>query len=268
MRLWDIYRLLCAHTSLKTMFDLWHICVSAEILNGHSDWTFPWTLCLTFDKWCLLKKGCMESYLSPASKITTMHCNVVIQRNLVKLHYYVKVLLPFLNSIPIWTFSQERDGEYLDLKCLMTEENETVHQIESEMKRLLNIISEDQETILQKDKQVWKSAFIFCQWEPDLIMNFIKSVPILAKYLNQSEQKMSSNLKPRKSCGFVSFGNWAAFKIVSGCRHWLLAYFNGDNLLTPVWILQEILSMCIVFTFNILPANLGLMHHHPKRYCF
>merc|ERR1712130_772187 len=39
-------------------------------------------------------------------------------------------------------------------KCLMTEENETVHQIESEMKRLLNIISEDQETILQKEKQV------------------------------------------------------------------------------------------------------------------
>ena len=29
-------------------------------------------------------------------------------------------------------------------------------QIESEMKRLLNIISEDQETILQKEKQVGK----------------------------------------------------------------------------------------------------------------
>jgi hypothetical protein len=61
------------------------------------------------------------------------------------------------------TDPQERDGEYLDLKCLMTEENETVHQIESEMKRLLNIISEDQETILQKDKQVG-AAFYSCQY--------------------------------------------------------------------------------------------------------
>ena len=29
------------HMFLKTMFDLWHMCVSAGILNGHLSWTFP-----------------------------------------------------------------------------------------------------------------------------------------------------------------------------------------------------------------------------------
>ena len=37
---------------------------------------------------------------------------------------------------------------------MMTEENETVHQIEHEMRRMLNIIAEDQEVINHKDKQI------------------------------------------------------------------------------------------------------------------
>ena len=36
----------------------------------------------------------------------------------------------------------------------MTEENETVHQIENEMRRMMNIIAEDQEAILHRDKLI------------------------------------------------------------------------------------------------------------------
>ena len=33
---------------------------------------------------------------------------------------------------------KEKEGDYINLKCLMTEENETVHQIEKEMKSLFS----------------------------------------------------------------------------------------------------------------------------------
>ena len=36
----------------------------------------------------------------------------------------------------------------------MTEENETVHQIENEMRRMMNIIADDQEAILHRDKLI------------------------------------------------------------------------------------------------------------------
>ena len=36
----------------------------------------------------------------------------------------------------------------------MTEENETVHQIESEMKRMINIIAEDQEALTNKENMI------------------------------------------------------------------------------------------------------------------
>ena len=36
----------------------------------------------------------------------------------------------------------------------MTEENETVHQIECEMQRLLNIITNDQDLLKKKDDQI------------------------------------------------------------------------------------------------------------------
>ena len=46
---------------------------------------------------------------------------------------------------------QEKDEEFINLKSLMTEENETVHQIEVEMQKLLQIISDDKELIQEKD---------------------------------------------------------------------------------------------------------------------
>ena len=42
----------------------------------------------------------------------------------------------------------------MSMKGLMTEENETVHQIECEMQRLLTIITNDQELIKKKDQQI------------------------------------------------------------------------------------------------------------------
>ena len=42
----------------------------------------------------------------------------------------------------------------MSMKCLMTEENETVHQIECEMQRLLTIISNDQDLIKKKDQHI------------------------------------------------------------------------------------------------------------------
>merc|ERR1719500_625147 len=46
------------------------------------------------------------------------------------------------------------EGEYSSLRCLMTEENETVHQIQEEMSRLLKIIANDQEAMVTKDKEI------------------------------------------------------------------------------------------------------------------
>ena len=46
------------------------------------------------------------------------------------------------------------EGEYSSLRCLMTEENETVHQIQEEMSRLLKIIANDQEAMVNKDKEI------------------------------------------------------------------------------------------------------------------
>jgi len=49
-----------------------------------------------------------------------------------------------------------KDGQYVNLKGLMYKENETVQKVQIEMKRLLNIIGEDQEIILRKDKIILK----------------------------------------------------------------------------------------------------------------
>ena len=46
------------------------------------------------------------------------------------------------------------EGEYSSLRCMMTEENETVHQVQQEMSRLLQIISDDQESMVLKDKTI------------------------------------------------------------------------------------------------------------------
>ena len=46
------------------------------------------------------------------------------------------------------------EGEYSSLRCLMTEENETVHQIQEEMSRLLKIIANDQDVMVNKDKEI------------------------------------------------------------------------------------------------------------------
>ena len=46
------------------------------------------------------------------------------------------------------------EGEYSSLRCMMTEENETVHQIQEEMSRLLKIIANDQEAMVAKDKEI------------------------------------------------------------------------------------------------------------------
>ena len=46
------------------------------------------------------------------------------------------------------------EGEYSSLRCLMTEENETIHQIQEEMSRLLKIIANDQEAMVTKEKEI------------------------------------------------------------------------------------------------------------------
>ena len=46
------------------------------------------------------------------------------------------------------------EGEISSLRCLMTEENETVHQIQEEMSRLLKIIASDQDALQMKDKDI------------------------------------------------------------------------------------------------------------------
>ena len=46
------------------------------------------------------------------------------------------------------------EGEYSSLRCMMTEENETIHQVQQEMSRLLQIISDDQEAMVLKDKTI------------------------------------------------------------------------------------------------------------------
>ena len=51
---------------------------------------------------------------------------------------------------------QEKDEEFISLKSLMTEENETVHQIEIEMQKLLQIISDDKQLIQEKDLLIRK----------------------------------------------------------------------------------------------------------------
>ena len=47
-----------------------------------------------------------------------------------------------------------REGEYSSLRCMMDEENETVHQIQEEMSRLLKIIASDQEEMVAKDREI------------------------------------------------------------------------------------------------------------------
>ena len=56
-------------------------------------------------------------------------------------------------------------------------------QIESEMKRLLNIISEDQETILQKEKQVWKMETSNMIYGPIIAKHFLRPLPELNHFL-------------------------------------------------------------------------------------
>ena len=51
-------------------------------------------------------------------------------------------------------YIQDKENEYINLKCLMLEENETVHQIECQMKHLMEIIARDQEMIIKKDQQI------------------------------------------------------------------------------------------------------------------
>ena len=86
-------------------------------------------------------------------------------------------------------------------------------QIESEMKRLLNIISEDQETILQKEKQVWK----FFLTSGNQISQRISSKSDLGfkKSLSQLEQK---SLQIR-SWKFFFFGNTATIESFFGCHY-------------------------------------------------
>jgi len=49
---------------------------------------------------------------------------------------------------------QITEGEYSSLRCMMSEENETVHHIQEEMSRLLKIIESDQEIMISKDKEI------------------------------------------------------------------------------------------------------------------
>ena len=67
-------------------------------------------------------------------------------------------MLPNLNLIFKKSFFlfQEKEDEFVSLKCLMTEENETVHQIEVEMQRLMKIISDDKQLIQEKDLLITK----------------------------------------------------------------------------------------------------------------
>ena len=46
------------------------------------------------------------------------------------------------------------EGEVSNLRCLMTEENETVHQIQEEMSRLLKIIAKDQDELQMKERDI------------------------------------------------------------------------------------------------------------------
>ena len=46
------------------------------------------------------------------------------------------------------------EGEYSSLRCMMTEENDTIHQVQQEMSRLLQIISDDQDAMVIKDKTI------------------------------------------------------------------------------------------------------------------
>ena len=49
---------------------------------------------------------------------------------------------------------QLKDGEYINLKLLVDEENEAVDQIQTEMDRLLGIITDDQKIIIKKDQTI------------------------------------------------------------------------------------------------------------------
>ena len=49
---------------------------------------------------------------------------------------------------------QLKDGEYINLKLLVDEENEAVDQIQTEMKRLLGIITDDQQIIIKKEQTI------------------------------------------------------------------------------------------------------------------
>ena len=55
-----------------------------------------------------------------------------------------------------FVFLQEKEEEFVSLKCLMTEESETVHQIDVEMQRLMKIISNDKKLIEEKDELINK----------------------------------------------------------------------------------------------------------------
>ena len=69
-----------------------------------------------------------------------------------------------LQSVPVLeaendgnaTTIQEKENEFVSLKSLMIEENETVHQIEVEIERLMKIISDDRKLIQEKDLQITK----------------------------------------------------------------------------------------------------------------
>ena len=47
---------------------------------------------------------------------------------------------------------QFKDGEYIHLRSLVDEENEAVDQIQTEMERLIGIITDDQKTIIKKEQ--------------------------------------------------------------------------------------------------------------------
>ena len=71
----------------------------------------------------------------------------------------------------------------------MTEENETVHQIENEMKRMISIIAEDQDVIDTKDKRILSLENLLK--EMDESKNTTNTIDMLEKALSEKEFELS-----------------------------------------------------------------------------
>ena len=71
----------------------------------------------------------------------------------------------------------------------MTEENETVHQIENEMKRMINIIAEDQEVISNKDKRILSLENLLK--ERDDCKDTSNTIDMLEKSISEKELELS-----------------------------------------------------------------------------